>query len=106
MSRQTTYPRDKWFEKYTTGNAFSIVKQNDAKANTSANESTFHKPSMRENESISYDQNELATLGYRVDLKLTNKYAKKLGLSDEKQGELFDEAPPTFQNRRAALPEE
>ena len=63
---------------------------------TSGNESTFHKPSMREHESISYDQNDLATLGYRVDLKLTNKYAKKLGLSDEKPSEAFDEAPPTF----------
>ena len=60
---------------------------------------------MRENESISYDQNELATLGYRVDLKLTNKYAKKMGLSDENSNEMFDEAPPTFQNRRV-LPEE
>jgi hypothetical protein len=32
---------------------------------------------------------------------LTNKYAKKLGLSDEKgDEENYDQAPPTFQNRR------
>jgi hypothetical protein len=39
----------------------------------------------------------LAGLGYQVDLKLTNKYAKKLGLAEEAMNEIpYDEAPPTF----------